>query len=204
MLAVSSSPTPPRIFQPNENGEMSNVAPRLWQGSRPLCTTPLGGRDIDIAHGRSLGIDVLVLAAEEYTPSCFESQGVQVYYAKLDDAIPSREELARANQIADDVTRRYLRGDRVLITCYMGLNRSGLITALVLRRAYGMTGAEAVRAVRAARPHALGNAHFVAYLESLRDRNPWAWSPEAFQRSPELLQRIRDFGSSTRVLSWGA
>ena len=182
---------------------MSNVAPRLWQGSRPLCDTPLGGAGIDLAHGRSLGIDVLVLAAEEYTPSCFEAQGIRVFYAQLDDAIPSQEELDRANQIASAVTREYVRGKRVLITCYMGLNRSGLITALVLRRAYGLTGPEAIRAVRAARPHALGNRHFCAYLESLQDRSPWAWSPEASKDSLDLLRRVRDFGEAARMLSWG-
>jgi hypothetical protein len=176
-----------------KNGEMTLVAPRLWQGSRPECGTDL--------HG-FLGIDVLVLAAEEHHPaaSCF--RGVRVFYAALDDSgpPPTADELRQANEVAVQVATRYVRGDRVLITCHAGLNRSGLITALVLRHAYGLSGRQAVAAVRAARPQALGNAYFRAYLEGLGPASGWAWSAEAFQRSPRLLDRIHEFTSSVSSL----
>ena len=66
---------------------------------------------------------------------------------------------------------RWAAGDRVLVRCQAGLNRSGLVTALVLMLA-GWEPADAVRQLRVARsPHALCNAAFVAWL--LRDAGAW-------------------------------
>lgn len=48
----------------------------------------------------------------------------------------------------------------VLIRCRHGLNRSGLVAALVLRR-QGLTAESALTNVRAGRPGALGNPYFV-------------------------------------------
>ncbi len=176
------------------NGEMSQVAPRLWQGSRPECGTDL----------RALGIDVLVLSAMEHqlAASCF--QGVETLYVKLDDSgpPPSERELRDAQRVADDVAWRYMHGERVLITCFAGLNRSGLITALVLMRAYGFDGKTAIAVVQAARPAALGNAHFRAYLEGLPPRGPMAFAPRAGVKDPSFMRRAHDFAQS--VLSANA
>jgi len=76
----------------------------------------------------------------------------------------------------DDITRvlraaawayeRWQDGDRVLVRCQAGLNRSGLVTALVLVLA-GWEPADAIRRIRATRsPHALFNKHFVRWLLS--------------------------------------
>ncbi len=52
-------------------------------------------------------------------------------------------------------------GERVLVTCAMGRNRSGLISALAMRQAYKITGDHAIAAVRSARgPNALNNPQF--------------------------------------------
>ena len=52
----------------------------------------------------------------------------------------------------------------VLVRCQAGLNRSGLVTALVLLLA-GWEPGDAVRHIRARRsPHALFNRHFVRRL----------------------------------------
>jgi len=168
------------------NGEMSQVAPRLWQGSRPQSWTDLKG---------VLGVDVLVLATQEHHPADYVFPGVKVLYAELDDSgpPPTETELKEAEAIATLAAARYVRGDRLLITCYMGRNRSGLITALVLMRAHGLSGKQAVRAVRAARPEALSNGHFTRYLERHPPVGPWAWDTEAFRKHPGLLQRVRTF-----------
>ena len=55
-------------------------------------------------------------------------------------------------------------GEQVLIRCQAGVNRSGLVTALVLMMA-GMTADQAIALIRAKRsPLALSNAHFERWL----------------------------------------
>ena len=74
------------------------------------------------------------------------------------------------------------RGQRVLIRCQAGLNRSGLITALVLIRE-GYTAEEAIRLQRAKRGNwVLFNQEFVQFL---LDLDPTDWRGDSF---PEPLQ----------------
>jgi hypothetical protein len=56
-------------------------------------------------------------------------------------------------------------GERVLIRCQAGMNRSSLITALVLMRD-GKSADEAIALIKERRsPYVLSNSHFVKYLE---------------------------------------
>lgn len=60
--------------------------------------------------------------------------------------------------------RRWSSGKRVLIRCQAGLNRSGLVTALVLMTS-GMSRQDAINLIRDRRSlRALHNKHFLAYL----------------------------------------
>jgi len=64
---------------------------------------------------------------------------------------------------------------RVLVTCQMGINRSGLISALALYFASGgrISGRQAANLVKSGRPGALSNLSFLALLDSLPvERNP--------------------------------
>jgi len=56
---------------------------------------------------------------------------------------------------------------RVYILCQAGMNRSGLLTGLVLR-ALGEESATAIARIRTARPGALNNAAFVHIIEAWR------------------------------------
>lgn len=67
-----------------------------------------------------------------------------------------------AGRVADEIQA----GGVVLVHCWGGRNRSGLITALALTRLQGITGAEAARTVKAVRRGALVNRFFVNYLET--------------------------------------
>lgn len=59
------------------------------------------------------------------------------------------------------------RGDRVLIRCQAGLNRSGLIVAATLVE-LGHTAEESVRLIRRARGiYALSNPHFIKWVYTL-------------------------------------
>jgi hypothetical protein len=74
------------------------------------------------------------------------------------------DDIARVLRAAEWAHQRWQSGDRVLIRCQAGLNRSGLVTALVLIQA-GWAAADAIRHIRAKRsPHALFNRHFVRWL----------------------------------------
>jgi hypothetical protein len=56
-------------------------------------------------------------------------------------------------------------GERVLIRCQAGMNRSSLLTALVLMRD-GKSVDEAIALIKERRsPYVLSNSHFVKYLE---------------------------------------
>lgn len=130
------------------------VIPRLAQGSVP--TGPLH-RDFH----------TVVLCAEELQD--LPIVGVEVLKAPMDDAVPSSREIDLAFNVARQVASRWRQGRRVLVTCAMGRNRSGLVTGLTLMM-LGMTDAEAIRAIRSARKNALTNRHFVQVLADAQAR----------------------------------
>lgn len=66
---------------------------------------------------------------------------------------------------ADEVAERIAQGGCILLHCWGGRNRSGLVAALVLMRINKLTGVQALAAVKAIRKGALVNEHFVRYLE---------------------------------------
>jgi len=117
---------------------------RLAQGSAPAC-------------GVKLPFDVVVLAAQEYQPSL---PGHEVWHVPLDDGPPpSPDERERIRRVARDVARRVRAGQRVLVTCWQGRNRSGVIAGLALVE-LGIPGKSAARFIRRAR-NGLTNPHFL-------------------------------------------
>ncbi len=96
-------------------------------------------------------------------------------------------DLQRVLRAAAWAHERWQSGDLVMIRCQAGLNRSGLVTALVLVMD-GWDPAEAIRHIRARRsPHALFNRHFVRWLltesvdavSALRPSSPTPGAPES-------------------------
>lgn len=117
--------------------------------------------------------DVLILAAEEHQPSGRFFPGVQVIHVPLDDnAFVPANELRIAKKAAAIVATALSNGKRVLVTCWLGRNRSGLITALALVR-MGAQPEKAIELVRRARgKDALSNPTFVEIiLQSGRRRD---------------------------------
>lgn len=136
---------------------VNRVHGNLWMGSAPKCGTKLREQ-----------WDVVVLCAMEYQlpASCF--RGVEVVGVPLDDAIPSREEIRLAQRAAAHVAAALRAGRRVLVTCWMGRNRSGLVVALALVR-LGASPNVAIEMVRRARgEHALSNPAFVELIRNVR------------------------------------
>jgi protein-tyrosine phosphatase len=58
-------------------------------------------------------------------------------------------------------------GRRVLVHCTFGRNRSGLITALVVREQLGLSGAEALGYVQERRDRTVNNQAFARWLATL-------------------------------------
>lgn len=141
-------------------GEVSEVVPGLYVGSKP-------------PPGRHDGVDAIVLAAIEYQPPAHLFPGIEVIHAPLDDA-PGRtmreDEIALATKAADRVARRLRAGRRVLVSCAMGLNRSGLVAAIAMHDVYGMSADEIIARIRRARGvWALSNPNFEKLLRVVVD-----------------------------------
>lgn len=106
----------------------------------------------------------LVLSAKDCQPRI---AGIKVVHAPIEDtATPDRFAYAKiidySNRASDEVATHLLRGDSVLVTCWAGLNRSGLISALAIKKILRCAGDEAVRIVKKGRgDHALSNPLFV-------------------------------------------
>lgn len=128
------------------------IARNLWMGSRP---SPLACEFFD----------VIVLAAGEHQPEL----PCRVVRAPLDDGLPSQAEVAVALKAARAVNAARRQGENVLVSCYMGVNRSGLVTALALML-NGASARSAIARIRAARKAPitpLSNPHFVTLLKRL-------------------------------------
>jgi hypothetical protein len=83
--------------------------------------------------------------------------------------VPDGRHLRRIEEIeevASRLTDHVLNDVGVLTMCNAGRNRSGMLSAMILRNLLGVTGAEAVAIVQRERPNALANEHFVHYLAS--------------------------------------
>jgi hypothetical protein len=108
----------------------------------------------------------LVLCAREYQPTIFTN--LNVVYAPMDDdgASISMEDAEMAVNASNAVIEWMGRGLKVLVTCYAGRNRSGLVTALALCKGpLQMPPSNAIRKIRAVRGmDSLSNTGFVEFL----------------------------------------
>ena len=89
---------------------------------------------------------------------------VQEYRYGVPDARISDMDLSRLRQAVNWGYKQWKKGDRVLVRCQAGLNRSGLVTALILIK-NGMSPEDAIRTIRKNRADiALFNEHYVNWL----------------------------------------
>jgi hypothetical protein len=89
---------------------------------------------------------------------------VQEYRYGVPDARISDMDLSRLRQAVNWGYKQWKKGDRVLVRCQAGLNRSGLVTALILIKD-GMNPESAIRTIRKNRADiALFNEHYVNWL----------------------------------------
>ena len=137
--------------------DANEVARGLWVGSAPDTHDP------DLAR-----FDLVVFAAEEYQPRKLVHRPNSILLCGISDeprepdAFETRKLLAAAKQVA----QRLFDGQKVLVTCISGWNRSALIAALALKMCTPLNEQQIVGRIRAARGrHALSNRWFLDFLE---------------------------------------
>jgi len=135
--------------------DATKIAPRLYQGSAP----PIGKA---VAQ---CGFDVLVLAAIEYQPPDELFPGAVVLRAPIDDAPIDRSSWRIALTAANRVASAVRKGQRVLVTCNMGMNRSGLIVALSIHILTGQDSKNVVQHIKRMRRGSLSNRSFVQAIQ---------------------------------------
>ena len=138
----------------------SEILPNLFQG----------GTDdndvIHIAHSRyqrrsDMPFDSIITMYAWAQPADWNVQ--ELRYGIPDNLI-SDIDLDRLRKAVDFAHQQWKSGDRVLIRCQAGLNRSGLVTALVLIKD-GYSPDQAIDLIRAQRGEdALCNYHFEQWL----------------------------------------
>lgn len=157
-----------------------NSAHALWVERRALPPTEIlpglwmtGSAHLVQEIGR-LGMDVVVNLSQ-YPDDFWKTlpgwDGLYLWWPIDDADIPDPNQLATVTALVQTAlvrgTRTHTSGS-VLVHCDAGVNRSGLVCALVASRVLGTSGAEAVALVRQKRPGSLTNPAFVAFLEGLR------------------------------------
>jgi hypothetical protein len=136
--------------------DATRICSKLYQGSFPAPHTPL----------KRYGFDCLVLCADELQPPSNEYSDIFIIRVPMDEGPADPRTMVRAAQAAEAVKALIQKGYRTLVTCRMGLNRSGLVSALTLR-SMGISGHNARKIVQMARPRALCNPRFAEALDSL-------------------------------------
>ena len=139
----------------------SEIAPNLFMG---------GTDDADVIHypasnraRTDMPFDAIVTMYAWAQPADWK---VQEFRYGVPDAAISHIDLDRLKQAVEFGYKRWLAGDRVLIRCQAGLNRSGLVTALILMST-GLDAETAIMEIRKNRAGmALFNEGYVAWLKA--------------------------------------
>ena len=135
--------------------DADRIAPGLYQGSAHS----------SIEAVRAAGFTVLALCAMEIQPPQAQLPGLRVLRCPIDDGevIPAHD-WRLALRTARELARARRAGQRVLVTCHQGWNRSGLVAAMTLHYLTGRDGCQCAWQVRLSRRHALSNPAFVEAL----------------------------------------
>ena len=140
----------------------SEIAPNLFMG---------GTADEDVIHQAvaynkartDLPFDAIITMYAWANPADWK---VQEFRYGIYDSDISQIDLDRLKQAVEFGYNRWLSGDRVLVRCQAGLNRSGLVTALIMMST-GLDAETAIEQIRKNRAEiALFNTHYVEWLMS--------------------------------------
>ena len=139
--------------------DFSEILPRLWQGGTPE-SEMIETSSIHSEAIQRFGFTAVVTLDARSQPAGW---GVKELRYGFEDGKLEREEIPRLLEVADWAYDHWQKGEKVLIRCQAGANRSGLITAIVLMKD-GMSAEVAIAKIRAKRKFALSNSDFVKFL----------------------------------------
>lgn len=155
-----------RRNQENKPLDANKLTHGLWIGSAP----PRGGTLF-----RS-GFSLCVFCAKEIQPEYpGEYPGISVLNAPLRDDYPSEKEKMIAVSAAKFISNWIKDGKgNALVTCHLGLNRSGLVSAIAWKMLQPKKAiSNIIHDMREARSeHVLCNEDFVDFLRSLEKSGP--------------------------------
>ncbi len=140
---IAPPPEPPVIRELNPTIDATCITSGLWMGSKP--SPEINYRD--------LGFHYLVFCASEYHPRPSHFEDVKVSRLDLEDGpatvVPS--EIRRIRHTTKRIIAGIRSGEKALITCLDGMNRSGLVTAMILNILQGISGRQAVHHIQSRR-----------------------------------------------------
>jgi hypothetical protein len=144
------------------------IVPRLFIGGTPAVDDSDTSRE---GHGPKVGFSTLVgdfdLVVTVHRTSLPVPFGVDEVRSGFRDWKLSEQEAVLVDSLAQTVASRWEAGDRVLVRCQGGLNRSSLVVARALVL-LGLSPAQAVTLIRSRRSaDCLNNKSFVRWLLAL-------------------------------------
>lgn len=134
----------------------SEIVPRLWQGGTPHKEMIYNSSEFATATELHDFTAVVTLDSQSNPVSW---QVPELRYG-FEDGPVNRADLPRILEVADWAYEKWQKGEKVLIRCAAGANRSGLIMSIVLMKD-GLDPKKAIEQIRSKRPFALSNSQFV-------------------------------------------
>ena len=145
---------------PAPDGPWHEVVPGLWMGGHEF-RRPAGGLEFAVVRDEFDLVQTLLRL-----PGHGPGPGVEHQVWPIPDGPLDGTQLAGVIRLAQAACEAVDAGRRVLVRCYHGYNRSGLVVAHALVRR-GPSPEGAIRLIRARRsPWALHNELFVEYLRA--------------------------------------
>ena len=137
------------------------IVPGLFQGGTEAHDVVMVGSRQRLRGDYPFDVVVTLYADANPAPWGVEEMRFGFYDSDL-----SASDAQRVVRVARAAHQRWTSGDQVLIRCQAGVNRSGLVTALVLMLE-GYSAVDAIALIRAKRsPHVLSNRHFDSWLRN--------------------------------------
>ena len=145
----------------------SEILPNLWQGGTDDDETIYRGQKRLPTMNDPKPFDVVVTLDSYTLPVGWL---VKEYRFGFADGPADSEIYQEVERISDWAFIEWQAGNRVLIRCQAGLNRSGLVTGLILLKS-GKKFEDAIHLIRSQRGEfALSNNHFYEYLQNWKPR----------------------------------
>ncbi|MET7681073.1 dual specificity protein phosphatase family protein [Streptomyces sp. NPDC005423] len=145
---------------PAPESPWSEIVPGLWMGGHEF-TGSSGERELAVVRDE-FGLVLTLLRLPGHGPD----PGVEHHVWPIPDGPLDGTQLTGVMRLARAACEALDQGRTVLVRCYHGYNRSGLVVAHALVRR-GRSADEAIRLIRTRRsPWALHNELFVEYLRA--------------------------------------